>query len=40
MKEHGVARNRFWDAANALVTKGMVVQINDGYKSAANGEAQ
>ena len=25
MKEHGVARNRFWDAANALVTKGMVV---------------
>ena len=39
MKEHGVAPNRFWDAANALVTKGMVVQINDGYKSQAENVA-
>ena len=34
MKEHGVARNRFWDAVNSLVSKGMVLEINGCYKSA------
>jgi hypothetical protein len=39
MKEHGVARNRFWDAANALVSKGMAVEASGGYKSQKRPEA-
>jgi hypothetical protein len=37
MKEHGVARNRFWDAVNALVGKGMAVEVSGGYRSQKKG---
>lgn len=40
MKEHGIARNRFWDAANSLITKGMVVDVNGCYKSGAKMDVE
>ena len=32
-KEHGVANNRFWEVLKSMTTKGMVVEVNGGYKS-------